>query len=194
MILVLLGRSGCGKSTIAAILKHVYGYRPVRTSTTRARREDEAKDAYYFMSREEFLRRKDNNEFVEWDVYGGNFYGTMKSELEKQEKMVIVITPEGAGAIKKAFPDAFVVNIDTSTKTSVLRAVEREKEITPEKIQHISDRASTDYYLFSSNVLKTFVLTDFTVENNRETKLDDVVESIVAAHKKYMKERTRKNV
>jgi guanylate kinase len=55
------------------------------SATSRAMRhtETDGKD-YYFLSAEEFRKKIDNNEFLEWEeVYAGTFYGTLKSEVER---------------------------------------------------------------------------------------------------------------
>lgn len=179
MILVLIGRSGCGKSTIAAKLKEKYGYEQVKTCTTRKRREDESKDAYHFMSHEEFKHHIRNEDFVEFDRYGSSFYGTLKSSLSNDEKLVILITPEGAAAIKKEFPDAFVVNVHVDMKTSVIRAIAREKELNPDKMHKISERAYQDYYLFDNPTC------DFIIDNPDDADIADVVDEIADKHHKY---------
>ena len=126
MILLLLGRSGCGKSTIEDLLISRRGYRKVITCTTRKRRDGEPEDSYHFMTKDEFLIRLGNGDFVEWDRYGDNFYGTLKESLEGDGMLVCAITPEGAANIRKVFPNAFVVHVKTDMKTSVMRAVGRE--------------------------------------------------------------------
>ena len=73
MIMILMGRSGCGKSSIARRLIENYGYRQVTTCTTRKPRDGETEDAYHFMDEKEFFTREANGEFAEYDVYGTNF-------------------------------------------------------------------------------------------------------------------------
>lgn len=79
--------SGSGKTTI---VKHLIHNNPdlgfsisACTRDKRGRNEANGKD-YYFLSPEEFKKKIDNDEFVEWEeVYEGNFYGTLKSEIER---------------------------------------------------------------------------------------------------------------
>ncbi len=79
--------SGSGKTTI---VKHLLENNPrlgfsisASTRDRRGRTEQNGKD-YYFLTPEEFKKRIDNNEFIEWEeVYEGNFYGTLKSEIER---------------------------------------------------------------------------------------------------------------
>ncbi len=79
--------SGSGKTTI---VKHLIKTNPklgfsisACTRDKRGRNEENGKD-YYFLSPEEFKDKIDKNEFIEWEeVYAGNFYGTLKSEIQR---------------------------------------------------------------------------------------------------------------
>lgn len=79
--------SGSGKTTI---VKRLVEINPdlefsisASTRDRRGRQEEDGKD-YYFLTPQEFKRRIDNKEFIEWqEVYAGNFYGTLKSEIDR---------------------------------------------------------------------------------------------------------------
>lgn len=102
--------SGAGKTTIVKHLLHHFPKLQFSVSAcTRSKRENEVdgKD-YYFLSVNEFKKKIKNNEFIEWEeVYNGNYYGTLKSEIEriwKQEKVVIFdVDVEGGINLKKYF-------------------------------------------------------------------------------------------
>jgi guanylate kinase len=103
--------SGSGKTTI---VQHLLQKNPdlgfsisASTRDKRGRTEEHGKD-YYFLSPTEFKRRIDNDEFIEWEeVYEGNFYGTLKSEIERiwaQGKNVIFdVDVKGGINLKKYF-------------------------------------------------------------------------------------------
>lgn len=103
--------SGSGKTTI---VKHLLKNNPdlgfsisASTRDRRGRTEKNGQD-YYFLSPLDFKKKIDNNEFVEWEeVYEGNFYGTLKSEIEriwKDGKNVIFdVDVKGGIALKKYF-------------------------------------------------------------------------------------------
>lgn len=79
--------SGSGKTTIVKhLLRKNMGLEFSISATTRPRRgerELEGKD-YYFLSDEDFKKKVADGAFVEWEeVYGGNYYGTLKSEVER---------------------------------------------------------------------------------------------------------------
>ena len=82
------------------------------SASTRDKRGRKEKDGidYYFLSPEEFKQKIDNDEFIEWEeVYAGNFYGTLKSEIQRiwnQGKNVIFdVDVKGGIALKKYFGD-----------------------------------------------------------------------------------------
>src|SRR5690606_32575759 len=79
--------SGSGKTTIVKHLLQTNSNLDFSISACtrdkRGRSEQHGKD-YYFLTPEEFKKRLDNGEFVEWqEVYQGAFYGTLKSEIER---------------------------------------------------------------------------------------------------------------
>jgi guanylate kinase len=105
--------SGSGKTTI---VQHLLANNPVLgfsisacTRDKRGRNETNGKD-YYFLSPEEFKKKIDNDEFIEWEeVYQGNFYGTLKSEIDRiwaQGKHVIFdVDVKGGLNLKNYFKD-----------------------------------------------------------------------------------------
>ena len=86
-LIIFAAPSGSGKTTI---VKHLISKRKdlgfsisACTRDKRGRSEENGKD-YYFLTPEEFIKKIDNHEFVEWEeVYPGNYYGTLKSEIER---------------------------------------------------------------------------------------------------------------
>ena len=102
--------SGCGKTTIIKELMQYFDCFDFSISaTSRAPRGEEVDGSdYYFLSREEFMRRVERDEFLEWEeVYQGTCYGTLKSEVERiwGEGRVIVfdVDVNGGRNIKKYF-------------------------------------------------------------------------------------------
>jgi len=105
--------SGSGKTTIVRHLLKVCNYLVFSISaTTRKRREDReihGRD-YYFLSVEDFRKKIDNDEFIEWEeVYDGNYYGTLKSEIDRiwslGKHVVFDVDVKGGINLKKYFKD-----------------------------------------------------------------------------------------
>ena len=114
--IVISGPSGVGKGTICnKLFNELNAWYSVST-TTREPREGEVDGVnYYFVSKEEFEKKIKDGEFLEYNVYNGNYYGTSKKiVLEKMEEGVNVfseIDVNGAHNIKKIFPDALLIYI-----------------------------------------------------------------------------------
>ena len=82
-LVLVIGPTGSGKGTL---LKHVAQAIPGLvfpvSCTTRAQRPGEREgETYYFVTAEEFERRIEAGDFLEYASYGGNWYGTLKSEI-----------------------------------------------------------------------------------------------------------------
>ena len=117
-ILVLSGPSGSGKTTVVErlILESSVPLVKSISATTRPQRKGEVDGvAYYFLSADEFLRRRDQGEFLETaEVFGaGYWYGTLKSEIDraKAEKgwAFLEVDVEGALKIMALFPHALTI-------------------------------------------------------------------------------------
>ncbi len=115
ILIVIAAPSGCGKTTIAkAILEKNPKMLFSVSATTRPMRNGEVdgKD-YFFISKEEFKRRIEANDLVEWEEIYGNYYGTLKSEIERALAkgliMLFDVDVKGALSIRKHFPEESVL-------------------------------------------------------------------------------------
>lgn len=114
--IVISGPSGVGKGTICnKLFKELNAWYSVST-TTRNPREGEVDGVnYFFITKEEFLKKIEAGEFLEYNYYNENYYGTSKKiVLEKMDQGVNVfseIDVNGARNIKKIFPDALLIYI-----------------------------------------------------------------------------------
>lgn len=102
--------SGCGKTTIIKELMRYFDCFDFSISATsrKPRGEEVNGKDYYFLSREEFMKRVHDDEFLEWEeVYQGTCYGTLKSEIDRiwNEGKVIVfdVDVNGGKNIKRYF-------------------------------------------------------------------------------------------
>lgn len=112
-LIVITAPSGAGKTTIVRHLLQRYPDRLVFSvsATTRAKRPHETDGIdYYFLDQETFRTRIQEGAFAEWEeVYAGQYYGTLKSEIERilsQGKSILFdIDVAGAKSLKAAYPD-----------------------------------------------------------------------------------------
>lgn len=109
-LIIFSAPSGAGKTTIVKyLLQQDLNLEFSVSATSRARRhtETDGKD-YYFLSAEEFRRKIENDEFLEWEeVYEGIYYGTLKSEVEriccKGSNVIFDVDVVGGCNIKKYY-------------------------------------------------------------------------------------------
>ncbi len=116
-LVVISAPSGAGKSTIAhAILEAHPSLRFSVSATTRPVREGEreGKD-YFFLTKEDFRRRIDAGEFVEWEEIYGNFYGTLRQEVDRAlgegRHILFDIDVKGGLSIRARYPESLLIFI-----------------------------------------------------------------------------------
>ena len=115
-LLVISGPSGVGKGTLVKAIKARRADVAESIScTTRAPREGETHGKeYFFLTKEEFLRRIAEDDFLEYDEHFGNYYGTPKSfvqEMLKTKSVILEIDVVGALNTKKAIPESVLIMI-----------------------------------------------------------------------------------
>ena len=149
-LLVLSSPSGGGKTTIAKSLLRArddLGYSV--SATTRPKREGERDGVdYHFLTRDEFRRRVDAGEFLEWASYAGNQYGTLRSEIDRifgrGRTAVLDVEIEGARQIRATFPNSLhVFVLPPSAEVLVGRLAGRNTEA-PEVIRERIGRAADE--------------------------------------------------
>ena len=84
-VIVIVAPSGAGKTTIAQRLLTEYPkiQFSVSATTRKPRKGEKDGEDYYFLSNNEFDQKIENEEFLEWEHYSGNRYGTLRSEVDK---------------------------------------------------------------------------------------------------------------
>lgn len=159
-VLVFSGPSGVGKGTL---LKRLFAESdfPLVSSvsaTTRAPRPGEVDGVdYRFLSRDEFLRRRDAGEFLEsFEVYaGGALYGTLREDVEaalsRGNWVVLEIDVKGAASVATTYPDAETIFIEPPSIESLRerlkgRGSEDDAEIEKRVAQAESELAASGFY------------------------------------------------
>jgi guanylate kinase len=109
-MLMIVAPSGAGKSSLVdALLKDDSGLKLSLSTTTRTPRPGEVDGKNYrFVSPEEFIRERDQGQFLEWAEVHGHFYGTSKPWIESQMQagsdVMLEIDWQGAQQIRKLIP------------------------------------------------------------------------------------------
>lgn len=148
--LVLSSPSGGGKSTIAKQLLQArddLGYSV--SATTRAARQNEIEGRdYFFISRPEFVARRERGEFVESASYAGEYYGTLKSEFDRlfrdQKHPVLDIEIDGARQIIGQYPDAVRVFVLPPSGAELVERLRGRNTEPAEVLKRRLDRAAIE--------------------------------------------------
>ena len=181
MIIVLLGASGSGKSTIENELATHHGFEKIISYTTRQPRNGEisCKD-YYFTNNETFKEMLKDGLFAEYDEYSqGRLYGTLISDYAEGDK-VVVLTPNGLRQLMmkcSSIENIYPILVEANLGTRIKRYIDRcglDKFNFDDK-NEISARVERDFTMFLG--LEKEV--NMVVHNNEGTDINDVVEEIL---------------
>ncbi len=168
-LIVIVAPSGTGKSTLISKLMHEISDLEWSVScTTRPIRKGEVDGVdYCFLSKEEFIERKDNNEFIEWAQVHSNFYGTLKSfvdkGLEEGKKLLFDLDVQGCDQIRALYGDeANIIFIEPPSyeeleKRLKLRGTDSE-EVIQERLKNakheLSRKGDFDYLVTNDDIDK----------------------------------------
>lgn len=113
-LVVISGPSGVGKGTICQQLLADGDFVFSVSATTRKMRNGEENGVHYhFLAVEDFKKRIENDEFLEWAKVYDNYYGTLKSsvleKLEVGQNVLLDIDTNGAKQVKSKMPEAVLV-------------------------------------------------------------------------------------
>lgn len=135
--------SGAGKTTIVhALLKQLDFLKFSVSACNREPRTNEKNGIdYYFLSTEEFKKNIENDAFLEWEeVYANNFYGTLKSEVQRiwNEDKVVIFDVDVIGGLnlkKKLGKQALAIFVAPPTFETLEKRLRYRSTETEEKIQ-----------------------------------------------------------
>jgi guanylate kinase len=152
-IIVFSAPSGGGKTTIVKeILKKFPEIVFSISATTRPKRKMEKEGLeYFFISEVEFLKKIENNEFIEWEKFYDYYYGTYKSFIDENidsgKPVLLELDVKGALTIKRLYPYAHLVYISPPSFEELVRRLrQRQTESEPDFIKRI-ERAKMELSL-----------------------------------------------
>lgn len=179
-VFVISGPSGSGKDTILTeIFKKRKDLFFSISSITRAMRQGEVQDGkYHFISKDEFKKGLENDEFLEYNEYLGNYYGTPKAPVEEHialgDDVLIEVDVNGAEKIKEKLPEAVLIfvmppSFDVLYKRLSGRGTETEEQIKGRMEAALKEIAKADMYTY-------IVVND---------DLDDAVDDVLSIMRTY---------
>lgn len=145
MIIVIVGASGSGKTTIGKMLERNH-IPPLVSFTTRDKRKDEVPGYDYHFINKEAVDLLEEDDIVEFTEYNGNYYGLFKTEVDSKlgryGDTYFVANADGAQKIADRYPEETIVFwLDVDIETMVLRMRERgdKEEDILSRVEHAID-------------------------------------------------------
>ena len=149
-IIALMGESGSGKDTVLKETLIQYpNLHKIITSTSRPRREKEIDGVnYFYYTDEEFIKKIQDNEMLDWQIFNNWQYGTELKSLDENKINIGVFSPKAIRTLlKRKDCNVFVVWVRTSDKERLLRQLNREEN---PNVKEIIRRATTDFEDFEN--------------------------------------------
>lgn len=143
-MIVLVGESASGKSSIERNLAEQHGFQKVVSYTTRQPREGEVDGVdYHYISTEQFLKLKSQGFFAETAQYNDWYYGTAKEDCTDDK--VAVLTPHGLRQISKIDGiNVIAVYINVPRRDRLIKILQRGDNIEEAYRRNVSDVGQFD--------------------------------------------------
>ena len=179
LLVVLVGPSGVGKSTIARQLEERMKVHYTVSVTTRPKQpEDEKGKAYEHIDKPEFYRRLDSDQYLEYAHVHGNYYATpchpTLDLLADSKDVLLEIDVQGALQIRDAFPDAVLIFILPPDQQTLLQRLTDRGRDTPDDIQHRFRAARREIAMARGSRAFDYMV----INDNLEHAVDEIVKII----------------
>lgn len=165
ILMAVSGPAGVGKGTIVKTIinKRDDVVESVSCTTRQPRKGEIDGKHYFFISQEEFKRRIEEKDFLEYDEHFGNYYGTPRSFVEetlKTKSIILEIDVVGSLNVKKEFPDLVLVMIAPPSVEELKRRLvgrgsedEESLKIRLARLEYeLAQRDKYDYYIVNDDL------------------------------------------
>lgn len=176
-IFLIVGCSGCGKTTITEQLEKRYGLKSIQSYTTRPKRYD-YETGHTFVTDEEFDKLTD---YVAYTEFAGFRYCATAEQVENND--LYVIDPKGIDFFMKTYkgsktPKVIFINSDLTTRYERMKSrAEKNSSTYMDAVKSSLERITNDVVEFYDYIHSQTQI-DFTCKNNADDKLEDVVDRI----------------
>ncbi len=184
-LVILSSPSGGGKTTLRKEILHKNPslYYSVSCTTRPPREgEEEGKD-YIFLPEEEFRKKIEQGEFLEWATVHGYLYGTLKETVEeklREGKIVLLdIDVQGARKLRKIFPESVYIFILPPSWEELERRLKRRRTESPPKIKERLKIAQWEIRFYTDY--------DYLIINDKVEKAVEEILCIIEAEKRKMR-------
>lgn len=164
MLIVLVGKSASGKTTLEKYISENFRYEKIVSHTTRPIRGDEVDGVdYHYVSEDVFNEMLRNNKLVEHATFNNWSYGISKKEIEDKKDAVVVVNPAGLRRLRKLNIPMSVFYVMCDDKTRYKRSIDRGDDIVEIALRSRSD---TDCFNGIEDEVDRILLGTNTVESN----------------------------
>ncbi len=179
-LFIISAPSGAGKTTLAGHLlrKNKGLVRSVSVTTRPPRKGERQGHDYYFVTKEEFLRRR-RGDFLEWAVVFGHYYGTpsrfVEEKIRRGKNVIACLDVQGAKQVKKKWPQAVLIFVLPPKIKDLLARLKKRKT---DSTQQIRKRLKTAAW-----EIRQKKVYDYEIINDRLPRALKALEAIVTAEK-----------
>lgn len=181
-LIIISGPSGVGKTTV--VKKLLQRFPTLTTSvtyTTREKRPSAEEDkTIFYITKDEFIKKQQQGDFLEWAKVHDQYYGTARVETQEmlQEHSVLLnIDVQGAEQIVRQFPeDTITVFLVPESREQMIERIRRRGSVTPQELE--TRLASADRELARKDMFDYQIV-------NKEGKLNETMEAIAKIIEPY---------
>ncbi len=175
-IFIISGPSGAGEDSIISGLRDKFSIERIITTTTRKMRKGESQgNPYYFVTKEDFEKKIEQDELAEWaQEYNANFYGVTRKELKRVMDCPRIglwkIEYKGVMAAKKQFPEIKSIYIAPPSLEILRKRIKQRDPLATE--EYLNERME-----YTREWIKYEYIYDYKVINE-EGKLNEAIEKV----------------
>jgi guanylate kinase len=177
LLIVISGPSGVGKDTIMQRMQERgMPFHFVVTATTRPKRENEVHGVdYFFVSKDEFARKIEENELIEYAIVYSDYKGIPKQQVREAlasgKDVVMRLDVQGAETVRRLAPEALLIFITTESEEELVGRLKARKTETSDEL---ALRIAT-----ARKELQRVEAFDYVIINH-DYKLDETVDTVRA--------------
>ena len=177
-LIVITGPSGVGKGTVVKNIleKDKNIWLSISATTRKPRNGEEHGKDYYFLTKKNFKEMINNQMFLEWAEFAGNYYGTpqniIKDKIKDGYKVILEIEVEGACQVRSKFPNIISIFLLPPNKKELEKRIRNRGTDSEKSILNRLQRAD-----FEMSSAKDF---DYVLKNNEIDKTADDILKIIS--------------
>lgn len=144
-VLFIIGASGSGKSYLEKQMIDMYPdkFHKIKSFTTRSKRVQETSDEYHFITKDDYLKLKEEDKIVQETHFDNNIYGSLLEDYSKDKINIIVCVPKSMKQVEDYFNltenDKYVIYLKKDKQTMITNMLSR-----GQNLEEINQRLAND--------------------------------------------------